>query len=563
VPQDFIVSSREQGFLLPPDVRDWLPVDHLSWFVIDAVAGMELAAFYGAYRENGQGRAAYEPSVMVALILYAFATNVRSSRAIERHCRQDVAYRVITGNLVPDHATIARFVCRHERAVAGLFTEVLKLCHRAGLVGSGVVSIDGTRMAGTCSPEVNQTFEQIAQEIVAETKATDEAEDEEFGEGCGDELPEELRTPEGRREFFGRAREALRREGQDEDAKPIDQPEEALSAEVPLELDAERIVACGQGREGWLREGRRQAEQHRWEAPDPIPRSRGERRLLAAERLEVDLDVERRANEAYQDYRAQGRMRDGRRFGGPPNPYAPPDLPAGKVNVTDPDSRPIPIGFGFVQGYNAQAAVNEQQIVLAAEITNNSTDFSQLDPMVTATLHELERAGIDQLPEAVAADAGYWNEQHMDEVVANKHIPVLVAPDKGSRGTPRRGWTGGRYAWMRNVLASEHGRERYKKRKQTTEPTFGNTKHNKGVIRFSRRGRIKVRTEWRLMMMTENLTKVHRQRDPHPATRRPRLRRQPVACGHAGLPRPVRMTAAGAAPSAGSSGRHGARSAWA
>ena len=96
-----------------------------------------------------------------------------------------------------------------------------------------------------------------------------------------------------------------------------------------------------------------------------------------------------------------------------------------------------------MQGYNAQAAVNEQQIVLAAEITNNSTDFSQLDPMVTATLKELERAGIEQLPEAVAADAGYWNEQHMDEVVANKHIPVLIPPDKGSRGTPSRGGPAG------------------------------------------------------------------------------------------------------------------------
>ena len=107
--------------------------------------------------------------------------------------------------------------------------------------------------------------------------------------------------------------------------------------------------------------------------------------------------------------------------------------------MTDPDSRPIPIGFGFVQGYNAQAAVNEQQIVLAAEITNVSTDFSQLDPMVTATLAELERAGIDQPPEAVAADAGYWNEQHMDEVVANKHIPVLVAPDKAPAAPPSAG----------------------------------------------------------------------------------------------------------------------------
>jgi len=507
MPQNFIESCREQGFLLPPDVRDWLPADHLAWFVIDAVAGMDLAAFYGAYRENGQGRAAYEPSVM-GLILYAFATNVRSSRAIERRCRQDVAYRVITGNLVPDHATIARFVSRHERALAALFSEVLRLCHRAELVRSGVVSIDGTRIAGSCSPEVNETFEQIAREILAETEAADEAEDDEFGEACGDELPEQLRTPEGRREFFRQARDELRREegasgsGEEPGAEAVE--------EMRLELDAERIVARIQGREGWLREGKRQLERHRWENPDPIPRARIERLLLAAERLESDLEVERRSNQAYEAYRARGRMKDGRRFGGPPNPYTPTDLPAGKVNVTDPDSRPIPIGFGFVQGFNAQAAVNEQQIVLAAEITNNSTDFSQLDPMVSATLDELERAGIDQLPEAVAADAGYWNEQHMDEVVANKHIPVLVAPDKGSRGTPRRGWTGGRYAWMRTVLGSEHGRERYKKRKQTTEPTFGNTKHNKGVIRFHRRGRIKVRTEWRLMMMTENLTKVHR-----------------------------------------------------
>ena len=240
MPQNFIESRREQGFLLPPDVRDWLPADHLAWFVIDAVAGMDLLGFYGAYRENGQGRAAYEPSVVVALILYAFGTGVRSSRGIERHCRQDVAYRVITGNLVPDHATVARFICRHERALAALFSEVLKLCHRAGLVRSGVVSIDGTRMAGNCSPEVNLTFEQIAREILAETKARDEAEDGEFGERCGDELPEQLRTPEGRREFFGQARDGLER---DEGDSELAEPEPERTEEVALELDAERIVA--------------------------------------------------------------------------------------------------------------------------------------------------------------------------------------------------------------------------------------------------------------------------------------------------------------------------------
>src|SRR5918912_4013575 len=135
---NFIQSRREQTFLLPPDVREWLPADHLAWFVIDAVAQMDLAVFYGAYRADGHGGAAYEPSLMVALLLYAFATNVRSSRAIERHCRQDVAFRVITGNLIPDHATIARFICRHEQALAALFTAVLKLCQKAELVQRGV-----------------------------------------------------------------------------------------------------------------------------------------------------------------------------------------------------------------------------------------------------------------------------------------------------------------------------------------------------------------------------------------------------------------------------------------
>src|SRR5947199_10581614 len=133
MPQNFIESRREQGFLLPPDVREWLAPDHLAWFVIDAMKAMDLRAFYAAYRADGHGAAAYEPSLMVTLVLYAFATGVRSSRAIERHCRQDVAYRVITGNVVPDHATIARFIVRQQGAVADLFGEVLRSWDEAGL----------------------------------------------------------------------------------------------------------------------------------------------------------------------------------------------------------------------------------------------------------------------------------------------------------------------------------------------------------------------------------------------------------------------------------------------
>jgi transposase len=112
--QNFLDCDREQVFLLPPSLRDWLPEDHLAWFVIDSVGRMDLGAFYSAYRADGRGRAAYDPSVMVALVLYGYATNERSSRGIERRCRQDIAYRVITGNQTPDHATIARFIRRHS-----------------------------------------------------------------------------------------------------------------------------------------------------------------------------------------------------------------------------------------------------------------------------------------------------------------------------------------------------------------------------------------------------------------------------------------------------------------
>jgi hypothetical protein len=441
----------------------------------------------------------------VTLVLYAHASGQRSSRAVERYCRQDVAYRVITGNLLPDHATIARFVVRHEQALAELFGEVLRLCGEAGLVKPEVIAIDGTRMAGNANSDATRDFGQLAREILAEHKASDEAEDDLYGDARGDELPEQLRTPEGRREFFARAREKPRAAAAEEFFEP--EAEEPVDPE--FEFDEERIVARTQGREGWLREARRQLEQHRWQNPDRVPRQRIERLLLGAERLEVDLAAECRANEAYEQFKERRRALGGRRVGGPPKPYTPPDVPAGKVNLTDPDSRRLKAREGYVQGYNAQTVVDEGQIVLAAEITNSNVDWSQLDPMVTATLGELERAGISGRPETALADAQYWNEEHMDAVIANKHIQVLIPPDGSGSGKQRAGWTGGRYTMMRHALTSTLGQQLYRKRMQTIEPVFGHTRHNRGVTRFLRRGRTAVRTEWRLLMMTHNLTKLH------------------------------------------------------
>src|ERR671933_1975561 len=180
--QNFIACDREQPFLLPPDVREWLPENHLAWFVIDAVGVMDLESFYAAYREDGHGRSAYEPSMMVALLLYCWSRGVRSSRAIERACVEDVACRVVAAHQQPDHATIARFIERHERALAELFGEVLALCADAGLATVGVIAVDGTKVAANAAPQATRDYERIAREILEDAAAVDAEEDARFGD---------------------------------------------------------------------------------------------------------------------------------------------------------------------------------------------------------------------------------------------------------------------------------------------------------------------------------------------------------------------------------------------
>ena len=171
--QNFLACDREQELLLPPSLREWLPEEHLAWFVLDAVDEMDLAAFYAGYRDDGWGRAAHDPAMMVALFVYAYAIGVRSSRAIERGCHDDVAFRVITANRTPDHATVARFRVRHEDAIAELFGEVLSLCARSGLVKVGVVAVDGTKIAAAATHHATRDYAQIAREILEEAARID------------------------------------------------------------------------------------------------------------------------------------------------------------------------------------------------------------------------------------------------------------------------------------------------------------------------------------------------------------------------------------------------------
>src|ERR1039458_5057934 len=200
--QNFLSCDRGQVLLMPPSLADWVEDDHLVWTVLGAVEKMDLTGFYGAYRANGQGRAAYDPEMMVGLLLYSYARGNRSSRGIERACREDVTYKLITAMRVPDHSTIAEFRRRHERAIAELFNAVLVLCEEAGLVEVGVIAIDGTKIRANASRGANRTYERLVADILKEAEETDQWEDGLFGSDRGDEPPEHLRTEEGRRAAF-------------------------------------------------------------------------------------------------------------------------------------------------------------------------------------------------------------------------------------------------------------------------------------------------------------------------------------------------------------------------
>ena len=199
---NFLPCDRDQSYLLPPSLEDWLPEDHLAWFLLDAVGQMDLHPFYARHREDGWGAPAFEPSMMVTLLLYAYCIGERSSRRIERRCLEDIAFRVITANSAPDHSTIARFRRDNEQALAACFTQVLALCAAAGLVRVGVVAVDGTKLEANASLYANRGPEAIEREVqgmLAEAAATDLREDELLGaDNRGDELPEGLRSREGR-----------------------------------------------------------------------------------------------------------------------------------------------------------------------------------------------------------------------------------------------------------------------------------------------------------------------------------------------------------------------------
>jgi transposase len=432
-------------------MREWLPEDDLVWLVLDAVEQSDLGAFTGVYREDGQGRAAFDPAMMVALLLYGYCHGVRSSREIERRCVRDVAFRVIAGGLRPDHATIARFRARHEAALQSVFTEILRLCAQAGLVRLALLAIDGTKVGADASWSANRTFEQLEAELahattamLADAAAVDAAEDQQFGAARGDELPEPLRTRAGRLARLTEARDRL-------------------AGEQQARLDAQqaKLAAWQARRDARLRGGRK---------PGPTPPS------------------------------------------GRGNSASPP-----RANTTDPQARTVRAKNTLIVGYNAQAVVTADQIIVGATVCQKEVDYTLLHDVLDITRCQLRAAGVQPRLRTVVADSGYVSEAIFTKAHTDK-IRLLAPLSKDTRhlrdgGDPAAGQDLTRRpetARGQRRLRHHRGRQDYKQRGRTVEPVFGQLKTRQHITRFSRRGLSAVTSEWHLAAAAHNRLKLHR-----------------------------------------------------
>src|SRR5487761_2190926 len=448
--QNFIPDTVNQTLLFPPSLHEWLPDGHLARFLLDVVSALDLSAIYRSYQDkDGRGQAAYAPEMMVRLLLYGYARGICSSRKIQTRTFEDVAFRYLSGDQHPDHATIAEFRKRHLEALSGLFTQALLLCSEAGLVKLGHVSIDGTKIKANASKHkamsykhMNETEARLKQEIdalLAAAEKTDAEEDAQYGKDRhGDELPAELQRRASRLQKIGEAKE---------------------------------------------------------------------------EAAEQRAETEQKLAEREEEERRTCKKKPGRK----PEPCDPeqarPDDTAQR-NFTDPESRIMPDGANkgrFVQGYNAQIAVDAaSQVIVAAEVTQETNDKKQLIPMIAQIGTNLE-----QKPEKVSADTGYFSEANVtDEQVKDVDLYVATGRDKHgdaveTSGDPPPPGASPQEA-MREKLRTEAGRTVYKMRKAIVEPVFGPIKEQRGFRRFSLRGKENVSREWKLVCAVSNLLKLFR-----------------------------------------------------
>jgi transposase len=436
--------NPDQSFLFPPSPRDWLPENHLVYFLLDVVPQMNLQPLLQPYQAEERGQPPYHPTMLTTLLLYGYATGTFSSRRLMSRCETDAAFRVIVGEDIPDFRTISDFRKRHLTALEGLFVEVLKLCAKAGLVKVGRIALDGSKIKANASRHKAMSYDYMLKEeqrlkgeikgLLAQAEEADQAEDQTYGrERRGEELPKELARREQR----------LKR---------------IQEAKVSLEAEA-----------------------------------REQARATEAERQQ------------------QGKPPSGN------DPEQAKPEPKAQYNFTDPESKLMKVSNkGWDQCLNAEVAVNEHQIIVAADVTDETNDKKQVQPMIEQTQQNGAAAGVAEKVKEMLADSGFYSEANVEYLEGEKidpyiaterlkhHEKVTIAP----RGRCPKGLTAKQR--MARKLRTKRGRERYARRKGMVEPVFGQVKHGRGFRQFLLRGKKKMRAEWRLVSLTHNLLKLWR-----------------------------------------------------
>jgi len=503
--------DRDQSFLLPPDMRQWLPEGHPVWLVIEAVGLLDTAVFHERRRTGGAGAAGYDPDMLVTVLVWAYANGVTSSRRIERLCGQDVAFRVICAGNLPDHVTIARFRQQFADTAAGLFGQVLVLCARLGMGRVGTVAVDGTKIAASASKDANRTEEglrKLAREMAARHAATDAEEDALFGAGRrGDD--DDPGGPHTRRERVAAALASLEAERA---AREAEQAADRARAAEAVRAAQDGSPAAGKppaGAEVTLAEqalaraaAEHQARAAAWHAAaaagrrprGKAPAATGDYSRVRAARARLE-----RA-QARQAARAQAAAQPARR------------------NVTDPDSRLMPVrGGGFIQGYNAQNVASGDGLIIATRLTHDTADTRWYEPMISdAAAAAAVMAAAAGAPAAeiglVLADAGYLSAANLscdgpDRLIATgKHRDLEKrARDVAGDGSDSGPGPGGAIAAMTARLATPEGIAAYRQRGPIAETPHGRIKHTMRLRQLSLRGQRKAAGEWTFACAVHNL----------------------------------------------------------
>ena len=511
---------RDQPFLLPPDMREWLPGDHPVWLVIAAVAGhLDTSAFHARRRTGGRGAAGFDPDMLVTLLAWAYANGVTSSRRIEAACWQDVSFRVICAGDVPDHATIARFRGSFPGAVEDLFTSVLVLCARLGMGQLGTVALDGMKIAANAGKAANRTGEglrKLAAQRVAEHADADAADDA-AEQQRGGRVPPPGGPP--RDERIAAALAEITAEREAAEAREQARGQEYLARQAagrPGPPPAAAAVTAARARLDRARASRAAqiAGLERRAAGPVVTGTRRDRPRTGIEDYCL-VKAARAALEKAQARAAAAQEAAAARQG--PGPVR---------NITDPDSRLMPVrGGGFIQGYNAQNVTSADGLIIATELTRDTTDTAWLEPM----LRQAEDAaalitghqpgpgdGDGTLIGLLLADAGYCSERNLtiagpDRLIATSKHRDLEKAARHAAGQPPGAdspGAGSPVAAMTARLATPEGITACRQRGHIAETPHGNIKHNMRFRQLTTRGKPRASAEWTFTAAVHNLLKT-------------------------------------------------------